>query len=111
MGYEKNSGKSSDLERATNIARNMVLRYGMAKNSILLGKCVSYSQGSEIVMEYLSDKQKEELSVQIDNILNEAYELAERILKEKKDLLVKIVDILVKNGILYQNELTSLNKL
>lgn len=104
-GYEKNSGKSVDLSKATNIARDMILLFGMQDTDTILGRYNSYSACD---YELLSDAQKQEIAKQTDLILKEAYELAEKILKREDAKLEKIVKALLKKGSLNEKELNEL---
>ncbi len=108
-GFYANSGKSDDLMRASKIARNMVLEFGMfSQNTDILGNYNSYVENERIELEYLSDKQKEELTKQVDIILEEGYNLAEKVLKRKKKQLDIIAKALIKAGSLDSNQLTGL---
>lgn len=104
-GYPKNSGKSSDIEYATERARMMVLQYGMEEGSkTLLGKLNSFSKEGKIELEYLSDSQKEELSKQTNEILKKAYTIAEEVLKKEEKRLDVIAEALIERGSLTKRE-------
>ena len=109
-GFDKNSGKQKDIEMASKIARNMILTFGMLKEgeNSLLGAYSSYAEHGEIITEYLSDKQKEELSRQVDAILKEAYQIAEGILKKKDKQLEIIAEALTLRGSLNKSEIDGL---
>jgi len=94
-------GASQDIQRATEIARKMVTRYGMSDKlgpivygntdeNIFLGKSSGYS------IDY-----SEEFASAIDNeifrIVTDGYKLAEKILKEHMEILHFVADYLVKH--------------
>ena len=108
-GYNENSGKANDLEEASKIARKMILEFGMlSTKSDLLGEYSSYSEGGRINIEYLSNKQKEELTKQVNIILQEGYNLAEKTLKKKFEKLELIANALQIAGSLEKEQLNSL---
>ena len=94
------TGASSDIERATAIARDMVVKYGMSEK---IGP-VSYDDGSEVFLgrDYGHSKQYSEgTAVEIDNevknILLKQYAEAERILKEYDVQLENCAKLLLEN--------------
>ena len=85
------TGASNDIERATNIARSMVMRYGMSdklgpivygndQQSVFLGRDFSSSQS-------YSDKTASDIDAEIQRIVKDAYAKVESILKEHMDKL------------------------
>ncbi len=100
------TGASNDIQRATNIARNMVTRYGM---SDALGPIVYGSEHSadEVFLgrDFNSSRNySEETASEIDNeikrIIREAYDTAESLLKEHMDKLDFIAKFLIKHEIM-----------
>lgn len=95
------TGASNDLERATNIARDMVTKYGM---SSVVGP-VSYSSGNHEVFlgrDYGSTQNySDEVACQIDkeitSILNGGYERCEKLLNEHIDKLHILAKYLIEN--------------
>ena len=94
-------GASQDIQRATEIARKMVTRYGMSDKlgpivygntdeNVFLGKSSGYT------IDY-----SEEFASAIDNeiyrIVTDGYQLAEKILKENMAILHFVADYLVKH--------------
>lgn len=87
-GYNENSGRVSDMNNATKIAREMILKYGMISKSSndlkLLGKQSNYDG-----LNCLSDRQKEELAQEVELILKEARIVARKtLIRQDKELEV-----------------------
>lgn len=85
------TGASNDIERASKIARNMVMRYGMSDN---LGP-ISFGVHQEEVFlgrdfnnqRNFSEKVAAEIDDEVKSIIMTAYEEAEKILKQNMDKL------------------------
>ncbi|MGN0622398.1 MAG: ATP-dependent zinc metalloprotease FtsH, partial [Oscillospiraceae bacterium] len=94
------TGASNDLERATATARNMVTRYGFSDN---LGPVV-YGRGEHEVFlgrDYgntpsYSENVAAEIDNEIRNIVEDAFEKAEKLLREHIDKLHTIAKYLMK---------------
>ena len=83
------TGASNDFERATQIAREMVTRYGMSEKmgvmvyaenegEVFLGRSVTRSQ-------HISEKTQQEVDAEVRRILDEQYAVAYKILSENRD--------------------------
>lgn len=105
--FDADSGVSNDIEVATNIARNMVLKFNMCSDSTL-GKYTNFTTNGEMDLKLLSDSQKEELAKETDKILKEAYDIAENILSKCNNQLDRISRALIQKGSLTKKELDSL---
>ncbi len=81
------AGVSSDLEKATNIARHMVIRYGMS----VMGP-VSLA----VDFEHLSGGTKARLDAEVEKISKEYYAEAEELLKNNVDKLELLAQELLK---------------
>ena len=97
------AGASSDLEKATQIAEKMVLRYGLAED---LSTNRSYS--SNIKNDLYTDDLLEIINKEIDKILDEAEEYAVEILQDNKDSLEMLVSGLLEKGILSKVDLDAM---
>ena len=97
-------GASNDIQRATDIAKNMVTRLGMSEElglrafgveqgEVFLGRDFSHTQD-------YSDETASKIDLEIHAIISEAYENAKRILNENMDKLHFIAEFLVKNEIM-----------
>lgn len=106
------TGASNDIERATNVAREMVTRYGMSDS---LGP-INFSGGSQEVFlgrDYGHVKDySEETASKIDNevtrIINDAYRRTEELLKEHLDKLELVATKLIEREKLDKEEFSSL---
>ena len=95
------SGASNDIERATDLARDMVTRYGM---SDLVGP-VSYSSGNHEIflgrdynnMRNYSETVASEIDSEINRIVKESYAKCEAILKANTDKLHELAKYLIKH--------------
>ncbi|WP_234404016.1 ATP-dependent zinc metalloprotease FtsH [Neisseria animaloris] len=83
------TGASNDFERATQIAREMVTRFGMSdkmgamvyaenEGEVFLGRSITRSQ-------HISEKTQQEVDAEVRRILDEQYAVAYKILDENRD--------------------------
>ena len=93
-------GASSDIDRASKLARDMVARYGMCEK---LGT-VSYLGGDEVFIgrDYQTTKgYSEKVAGTIDDevkiLVDKAYAHCEQILSENRDKLMEVVEFLLKH--------------
>ena len=93
------SGASGDLDMATENARSMLLKYGLIPDFSMRN-----------FEKDMDDDARKELNDEIDKIIKEAYELAEKILTEHKSILENLSEALVKNGILVDTEIEEICK-
>ncbi len=99
-------GASNDIERATAIAKNMVMKYGMSEalGPILYG---SEHSSDEVFLgrdfnntKNYSEETASKIDSEIRRLIDEAYERAERILKENISKLHFVAEFLVKNEVM-----------
>ncbi len=89
---QMSTGASSDFQNATNIARNMVVHWGMSDK--LGTRVYAYEQGiSE--NKTMSEETAKLIDDEISRILKEQYERAETILNEKKHIVEKMTQCLM----------------
>lgn len=93
------TGASNDIQRATEIARDMVTKYGFSKK---LGP-VNYSSGEEVFLgkdltskQSYSDEIAKEIDEEIKNIIEEAYQECEKILTENIKELNVVAEALLE---------------
>ncbi len=103
-------GASNDIQRATQIARNMVTRLGMSEKlgPILYG---SEHSNSEVFLgrDFSSDRNYSEetaslIDAEIKAIVDKAYEDAKRVLSESREKLDFIAEFLVKNEVMEEEQ-------
>ena len=89
------TGASDDIERLTNIAYQMVVRYGMIDE---LG-AINYTDKSE-----LSDNLKNDIDTKVKQIVSSAYSRTRTILKENEKYVRKLAETLLdKETLLYED--------
>ena len=93
------TGASNDIQRATDIARDMVTKYGFSKK---LGP-VNYSSGDEVFLgkdfstrQNYSEEVASEIDEEIKAIIEEAYVECEKILTENRDMLETVAKALIE---------------
>ncbi|MBQ0107671.1 MAG: ATP-dependent zinc metalloprotease FtsH, partial [Phascolarctobacterium sp.] len=109
---EISSGASNDLQRATQLAHQMVCTYGMSEK---LGP-VTYGRGESQVFlgrDYTRDKEySEEVAAEIDQevrrIMNEAYAATEKLLSENIDKLHCLAAALMEHETVERDEIQNL---
>lgn len=108
------TGAASDLERATEIARKMVCEWGMSNKigAVTFGKVEEeIFLGRELGMKrYYSEKTAELIDQEIKNIVENAENTAEKIIKEKREILEKIVEKLLEKEIIDSDEIDEIIK-
>ena len=109
---ESTTGASNDLEHATNLARNMVTRYGMSDNLgprtfgkkeelVFLGREISEQRD-------YSDKVAEAIDNEVHNLIQHAYTSATDLLTTHKAKLAQISIYLIENETVEGDELEKL---
>ncbi|MDD5738517.1 MAG: ATP-dependent zinc metalloprotease FtsH [Candidatus Pacebacteria bacterium] len=108
---EISTGASNDLEKASQLARKMVTKYGMSKlGPISFGKretleFIGYEQETE---RNYSDKVAHEIDQETENFIKEAQETAKKTLLKKKKLFEKVANILVAKESIEKEEFEQL---
>lgn len=92
------TGASNDIMRATEIARDMVTKYGFSEK---IGT-VNYSNSEEVFLgndftthKNYSDEIAREIDAEVKRIIDEAYKEAERLLTENRDILTRVAEALL----------------
>lgn len=112
---EISTGAQNDLQRATDIARKMVVNYGMSET---LGP-TTFGREQETTFlktndfssraEY-SEKTAIEIDEEVKNTIRQVYQKAKRILEGKKDKLNKLSSLLLKKEVVESHELREILK-
>ena len=108
------SGASSDLQRATQLARQMVCRYGMSDRlgSMTFGhEEEEVFLGRDIAREKYSNEVAAVMDEEVRRLMDEAYKGAEKLLQENMDKLVLIAETLLKKETLDGKQLRELMEL
>ena len=94
------TGASNDIERATELARDMVTRYGMSE---ALGT-VNYGSDGEVFLgrDYEKSKSYSEASAgkideEVKALIDRAYQMCETILREHKEKVLSVSEYLLAN--------------
>ena len=94
---EIDSGASSDLDIAMNIAETFVMKYGMFD----ISKNYVYSDRSRLP---ISEKNSDEIRKFITDFVNEVYEETEKIVEKNKDEIGRVAELLMRKGIITAKE-------
>lgn len=97
---ELTAGASSDIDRATRIARAMVIDFGMSPlGPIHMGPQYDTSEWGRAAMEpaRLSPKMQAQVDEQISNIIKQGKKLAEDIISKHRDALDRVAEKLLKD--------------
>jgi cell division protease FtsH len=106
------TGASNDIERATKIAKQMVMRYGMseklgpqtfgdAAHEVFLGRDFSANADYSPEVAYEIDKE-------VRRLIDESYETARRILTERREQLDLMAEVLIERETVDKKELEAL---
>ena len=109
---EITTGASNDIERATEIARDMVCRFGMSdtigpvnyghkQSQVFLGRDISEHRN-------YSENTSQAIDNEVRRILTESYERARNILQDHRQDLDKLTDLLMEKELLEAAELDKL---
>jgi cell division protease FtsH len=91
------TGAANDIEKATDIARNMVTRYGMSKKFGLVGLATVESQYLEGRSSLnCSDETAAEIDAEVVAIIKESYDKALEMLRENRDVMDKLAAFLIE---------------
>lgn len=101
------TGASSDLERATRIARSLVTRYGMSdlgartfgkkEDLIFLGREINEEKD-------YSEQTAQKIDAEVSRFVEEAYDKAKEIITEKKELMQKLAQVLLEKETVEKEE-------
>ncbi len=110
--HDVTTGASQDIKQATEMARQMVMKYGMSDK---IG-FINYEQGQEEVfmgrdlghMKTYGTEVVNEIEAEVKRIIDECYLKASRILREKEDVLHRGAQLLIEKEKLNQDEFKAL---
>ena len=108
---EISTGAANDIERASKIARNMIMVYGMSKKlpnvsfvenegNRFMGQGPQLAQHSAKVAQLIDDE--------VQEILDECYRYAKDLLTEKKDKLEQMATVLLDKEVIMEDDITKI---
>ena len=93
------TGASSDIKKATNIAKRMITQYGMSEEvgiicydddeEVFIGRDFGHTRG-------YSEDVASKIDREIKRIIDQCYKDAEKIILDNKDVLYRIADLLIE---------------
>ena len=93
------TGASNDIQRATDIARDMVTKYGFSDK---LGP-INYSSSEEVFLgkdfgakQSYSEETANEIDSEVKRIVHDGYEMAQKLLTEHREQLLAVADALME---------------
>ncbi|SFI07589.1 cell division protease FtsH [Pseudobutyrivibrio sp. OR37] len=106
------TGASNDIKQATQMARNMVTKYGFSKaigmvhygdddEEVFIGRDLAHTKG-------FSDATAKAIDDEVKNIIDECYEKAVKILKDNEQILHKCANLLIENERIGREEFEAL---
>ena len=108
------TGASNDIQRATDIARKMVTKYGMSEK---IGPIDFSSTQSEVFLgrdfantNQLSEQTASLIDSEVKELIHKAYERCEQILRENMDILHRLAQFLLENETMDNAQLEAIYK-
>ncbi len=108
------TGASNDIQRATDIARKMVTKYGMSER---IGPIDFSSTQSEVFLgrdfantNQLSEQTASLIDSEVKDLIHKAYERCEQILRENMDILHRLAQFLLENETMDNAQLEAIYK-
>ncbi len=93
------TGASNDIQRATDIARDMVTKYGFSDK---LGP-INYSTSEEVFLgkdfgakQVYSEETANDIDEEVKDIIHNGYEIAQKIINDNMEKLIAVADALMK---------------
>jgi cell division protease FtsH len=113
FGWEQvSTGASNDIERATELARNMVTKWGLSQR---LGPLAYSEEEGEVFLgrsvtqhKSVADETSHTIDEEIRCIIDRNYERAEKLLKDNMDILHAMADALMKYETIDKNMIDDL---
>jgi cell division protease FtsH len=110
---EVSTGASNDLAKATEIARNMVTRYGMSglgPISFDESKGLSFLGKDMVEGKQYSEESAKTIDMEIQKILTEGFKTCQKIITTHKKELQKIAETLIEKEVLEFEEFNAITK-
>ncbi len=101
------TGASNDIEVATDIAKNMITKYGMSES---LGPISINTEQEPYELQLLGDKFGDAIGAEVKILIDNAYEKAQYLIKTNMDKLVKVAEALIEREVISEEEFKELIK-
>ena len=101
------TGASNDIEVATQIAKNMVIKYGMSDT---LGPVFIDTEKDPYELQLLGEKFGDAIGAEVKIMLDNAYAQAQNILRNNMDKLNKVASVLMEKEVISAEEFQELIK-
>lgn len=113
FGWEQvSTGASNDIERATELARNMVTKWGLSQR---LGPLAYSEEEGEVFLgrsvtqhKSVAEETSHTIDEEIRSIIDRNYERAEKLIKDNIDILQAMADALMKYETIDKNQIEDL---
>jgi len=93
---QMSTGASNDFERATKLARGMVTKYGMSEALGTMVYADEKESGFGLQNKTISEATQQKVDAEIRRILDEQYDVAKRILEDKRDIVEAMTNALME---------------
>ena len=101
------TGASNDIEVATNIAKDMITKYGMSET---LGPISINTEQDPYELQLLGEKFGDAIGAEVKILLDNAYETAQKLIRENMDKLDKVAGALLEREVISAEEFQELIK-
>ena len=101
------TGASNDLEVATNIAKDMIVKYGMSDN---IGPFSINTDQDPYELQILGQKFGDAIGAEVKIMLDTAYERAQYLIRTNMDKLEKVANALLEKEVISAEEFQELIK-
>ena len=102
---EQNMGAYSDLKSANDIAKSIIMKFGLSNSPHNHNRYYDYED-----FYLLSEEKKAEIDKEIQEIIDEGYRRAEKLISENEDLLKEIAEKLLKEEVISGKRLDNICK-
>jgi len=110
---EFTSGAANDIEKATIIARRMVIKYGMSDlGPVNLGPHIDVADWGKKFFQpaEISQEMAGKIDVEVKKIVDDCYKQAKKILRENKKKLDRVAEVLLAKETIEQEEFEAIMK-
>ncbi len=101
------TGASNDIEVATNIAKDMITKYGMSET---LGPISINTEQDPYELQLLGEKFGDAIGAEVKVLLDNAYIRAQQLIHENRDKLDRVAQTLIKKEVISADEFQELIK-